>query len=109
MGSAITSEGQWVYSTRLAMPDGSQPRLATVDFSEKASLIALTVAHHCSGWNWGDGRPLASLCAAPAGGDPATAANADASIMKDSANLVAGKNLLGTFHHPRVVLIDPGC
>jgi len=35
-------------------------------------------------------------------------AQVDASIGgKTGVNLVAGKNMVGTFHHPRVVLIDP--
>lgn len=35
-------------------------------------------------------------------------AQVDASVGgKTGVNLAAGKNLLGTFHHPRVVLIDP--
>jgi len=35
-------------------------------------------------------------------------AQVDASIGgKTGVNLVAGKNLVGTFHHPRVILIDP--
>ena len=35
-------------------------------------------------------------------------AQLDASIGgKTAVNLVAGKNLLGTYHHPRVILIDP--
>lgn len=35
-------------------------------------------------------------------------AQVDASVGgKTGVNLVAGKNMVGTFHHPRVVLIDP--
>jgi 3-dehydroquinate synthase len=102
----------------LAMPDGEPTkRLATVETlaeklarlgaDRKAVIIAL------GGGIVGDmGGLLASLYmrGIELVQIPTTVlAQVDASIGgKTGVNLVAGKNLLGTFHHPRVVLIDPG-
>ena len=101
----------------IEMKDGEPyKKLATVEgLSEKLSLMgadreAVVIAF--GGGVVGDvGGLLASLYMR--GVDlvqiPTTVlAQVDASIGgKTGVNLRAGKNLLGTFHHPRVVLIDP--
>ena len=101
----------------IEMPDGERhKRLATVEkLSEKISRLgadrnAVIVA--LGGGVVGDvAGMLASLYMR--GVDlvqiPTTVlAQVDASIGgKTGVNLRAGKNLVGTFHHPRVVLIDP--
>jgi 3-dehydroquinate synthase len=102
----------------LAMPDGEPTkRLATVEaLAEKLAKLgadrkAVIVA--LGGGIVGDmGGLLASLYmrGVELVQIPTTVlAQVDASIGgKTGVNLVAGKNLMGTFHHPRVVLIDPG-
>jgi 3-dehydroquinate synthase len=101
----------------IAMPDGeTAKRLATVETlaeklaklgaDRKAAIIAL------GGGVVGDvGGLLASLYmrGVELVQIPTTVlAQVDASIGgKTGVNLRAGKNLLGTFYHPRVVLIDP--
>jgi 3-dehydroquinate synthase len=101
----------------IAMPDGEPAkRLATVETlaeklaklgaDRKAVIIAL------GGGIVGDvGGLLASLYmrGIELVQIPTTVlAQVDASIGgKTGVNLVAGKNLVGTFYHPRVVLIDP--
>src|SRR5579863_3443101 len=101
----------------IAMPDGEpSKRMATLETlaeklarmgaDRKAAIIALGggVVGDVSGL-------LASLYMR--GVDlvqiPTTVlAQVDASIGgKTAVNLMAGKNLMGTYHHPRVVLIDP--
>jgi 3-dehydroquinate synthase len=91
---------------RLATVEGLAEKLARLGAERKAVIIALGggVVGDLSGM-------LASLYMR--GVDfvqvPTTVlAQLDASIGgKTGVNLAAGKNLLGTFHHPRVVLIDP--
>jgi 3-dehydroquinate synthase len=93
-------------SKRLAIVEALADKLARMGADRKAVIIALGggVVGDVSGL-------LASLYMR--GIDlvqvPTTVlAQVDASIGgKTAVNLVAGKNLLGTFHHPRVVLIDP--
>src|SRR3954467_3217423 len=93
-------------SKRLAIVEGMAEKLAKLGADRKSVIIAL------GGGVVGD---VAGLLASVymRGVEfvqvPTTVlAQVDASIGgKTGVNLVAGKNLLGTFHHPRVVLIDP--
>jgi 3-dehydroquinate synthase len=101
----------------IAMPDGEPAkrlanvevmaeRLAKIGADRKAVIVAL------GGGVVGDvGGLLASLYmrGVELVQIPTTVlAQVDASIGgKTGVNLLAGKNLMGTFHHPRVVLIDP--
>ena len=93
-------------SKRLATVEGLADKLARMGADRKAVVIALGggVVGDVSGL-------LASLYmrGIELVQVPTTVlAQVDASIGgKTAVNLVAGKNLLGTFHHPRVVLIDP--
>ncbi|MGC2474704.1 MAG: 3-dehydroquinate synthase [Candidatus Sulfotelmatobacter sp.] len=101
----------------IAMPDGEpSKRLATVEaMAEKLARLgadrkAVIVAF--GGGVVGDmGGLLASLYmrGVELVQVPTTVlAQVDASVGgKTGVNLVAGKNLIGTFYHPRVVLIDP--
>ena len=93
-------------SKRLATVEAMAEKLARLGADRKAVIIAL------GGGVVGDvGGLLASLYMR--GVEfvqvPTTVlAQVDASVGgKTGVNLVAGKNLVGTFHHPRVVLIDP--
>jgi len=93
-------------SKRLASVEGLAEKLARLGADRKAVILAL------GGGVVGDvGGLLASLYmrGIELVQIPTTVlAQVDASIGgKTAVNLVAGKNLLGTFHHPRVVLIDP--
>src|SRR4051812_26125640 len=93
-------------SKRLAIVEGLAEKLAKMGADRKSVIIAL------GGGVVGD---VAGLLASlyMRGVEfvqvPTTVlAQVDASIGgKTAVNLVAGKNLVGTFHHPRVVLIDP--
>lgn len=93
-------------SKRLATVEGLAEKLARLGADRQAVIVALGggVVGDVSGL-------LASLYMR--GVEfvqiPTTAlAQVDASIGgKTGVNLVAGKNLVGTFYHPRVVLIDP--
>ncbi|HET6176287.1 MAG TPA: 3-dehydroquinate synthase [Candidatus Sulfotelmatobacter sp.] len=93
-------------SKRLATVEGLADKLARLGADRKAVVIALGggVVGDVSGL-------LASLYmrGVELVQVPTTVlAQVDASIGgKTGVNLVAGKNLIGTFHHPRVVLIDP--
>lgn len=101
----------------IAMPDGEpSKRLATVEaMAEKLARLgadrnAVIIAF--GGGIVGDmGGLLASLYmrGVELVQVPTTVlAQVDASVGgKTGVNLVAGKNLIGTFYHPRVVLIDP--
>jgi 3-dehydroquinate synthase len=101
----------------LTMPDGEPAkRLATVEaLAEKLSRLGAdrrAVIVTLGGGVVGDvGGLLASLYMRGVAlvQIPTTVlAQVDASIGgKTGVNLVAGKNLVGTFYHPRVVLIDP--
>lgn len=93
-------------SKRLATVETMAEKLARLGADRKAVIIAL------GGGVVGDvGGLLASLYMR--GVEfvqvPTTVlAQVDASVGgKTGVNLVAGKNLVGTFHHPRIVLIDP--
>jgi 3-dehydroquinate synthase len=93
-------------SKRLATVEALSEKLARLGADRKAVIIAL------GGGVVGDtGGLLASLYmrGIELVQVPTTVlAQVDASIGgKTAVNLVAGKNLLGTYHHPRVVLIDP--
>lgn len=102
----------------LTMPDGEPAkRLATVEaLAEKLSRLGAdrkAVIIALGGGVVGDvGGLLASLYmrGIELVQIPTTVlAQVDASIGgKTAVNLVAGKNLIGTFYHPRIVLIDPG-
>src|SRR4051794_14055669 len=93
-------------SKRLAIVEGLAEKLAKMGADRKSVIIALGggVVGDVSGL-------LASLYMR--GVEfvqvPTTVlAQVDASVGgKTGVNLVAGKNLIGTFYHPRVVLIDP--
>jgi 3-dehydroquinate synthase len=92
---------------RLATVEGLAEKLARLGADRKAVIVALGggVVGDVSGL-------LASLYmrGVELVQIPTTVlAQVDASIGgKTAVNLVAGKNLVGTFYHPRVVLIDPG-
>lgn len=93
-------------SKRLATVEALAEKLARLGADRKAVVIAL------GGGVVGDvGGLLASLYmrGIELVQIPTTVlAQVDASIGgKTGVNLVAGKNLVGTFYHPRVVLIDP--
>jgi 3-dehydroquinate synthase len=91
---------------RLANVEAMAEKLAKMGADRKAVIVAL------GGGVVGDvGGLLASLYmrGVELVQIPTTVlAQVDASIGgKTGVNLLAGKNLMGTFHHPRVVLIDP--
>ena len=93
-------------SKRLANVEAMAEKLARLGADRKAVIIAL------GGGVVGDAAGLLAslymrgveLVQVPT----TVLAQVDASVGgKTGVNLVAGKNLIGTFHHPRVVLIDP--
>src|SRR5262250_1327249 len=93
-------------SKRLANVAGMAEKLARLGADRKAVIIALG-----GGVVGDDAGLLASLYmrGVELVQVPTTVlAQVDASVGgKTGVNLVAGKNLIGTFYHPRVVLIDP--
>ena len=101
----------------IPMPDGEPTkRLATVEaLADKLARSGPTARPSSSRWaeeSWATSADCwpRSICAAIEFVQiPTTVlAQVDASIGgKTGVNLVAGKNMVGTFHHPRVVLIDP--
>src|SRR6202022_2924679 len=105
-------------ATIVEMPDGERhKRLATVEkLSEQLSRLGADRNSVLVAFGGGVVGDVAGLVASlyMRGVDliqlPTTVlAQVDASIGgKTGVNLRAGKNLLGTFHHPRIVLIDPG-
>lgn len=114
--NALTSAG---FAARLVeMPDGERhKKLATVELlAEKLAKLGADRGGVIVAFGGGVVGDVAGLLASlyMRGLDvvqvPTTVlAQADASIGgKTGVNLRAGKNLLGTFHQPRLVLIDPG-
>jgi len=101
----------------IAMPDGEpSKRLATVEaMAEKLARLGADRKAVIIAFGGGVCGDMAGLLASlyMRGVElvqvPTTVlAQVDASVGgKTGVNLVAGKNLIGTFYHPRVVLIDP--
>ena len=115
LSQALTAAGH--YATTLAIPDGeTSKRLSTV---EKAALqmVAAGADRHSVVFALGGGvvGDVAGLLASifmrgiPVVQVPTTlVAQVDSAIGgKTGVNLTRGKNLIGTFHQPSAVLVDP--